>query len=36
MVDLSSRKSRLFVSGMGEPAALTYDPDQQKLYVADT
>ncbi len=35
VVDLSSRKSRLLASGIGEPAALTYDPDQQRLYVAD-
>jgi hypothetical protein len=35
VVDLSSRKSRLLASGIGEPAALTYDADQQKLYVAD-
>lgn len=35
VVDLASRKSRLLASGIGEPAALGYDADQQKLYVAD-
>ncbi len=34
-VDLASRKSHLLASGMGEPAALSYDGDQQRLYVAD-
>lgn len=35
VVDLSSRKSRLLASGMGEPSALSYDAEQQRLYVAD-
>lgn len=35
VVDLVRRRSSLLVSGMGEPAALIYDSDQQRLYVAD-
>jgi DNA-binding beta-propeller fold protein YncE len=35
VLDLASRKSHLLASGMGEPAALSYDADQQRLYVAD-
>jgi len=35
VVDLPSRKLRLLGSGMGEPAALSYDAEQQRLYVAD-
>lgn len=35
VVDLAGRKSRLLVSGLGEPAALAYEPSQHKLYIAD-
>ena len=35
VVDLPRRKSSLLASGMGEPAALSYDAEQQRLYVAD-
>src|SRR5271157_3000241 len=35
VVDPGSRKSHLLASGMGEPAARSYDGDQQRLYVAD-
>jgi sugar lactone lactonase YvrE len=34
-VDLATRKSHVLAYGTGEPAALSYDGDQQKLYVAD-
>jgi glucose/arabinose dehydrogenase len=35
MVDLARRKSHLLASGLGEPSALSYDPSQHKLFVAD-
>jgi DNA-binding beta-propeller fold protein YncE len=35
VVDLARRRSHLLVSGIGEPAALAYDSNQQRLYVAD-
>jgi DNA-binding beta-propeller fold protein YncE len=35
VVDLVHRKSRLLVSGLGGPAALTYEPSQHMLYIAD-
>jgi DNA-binding beta-propeller fold protein YncE len=35
VVDLATRRSHLLASGMGEPAALSYDGDRQRLYVAD-
>jgi DNA-binding beta-propeller fold protein YncE len=35
VVDLPKRKSHLLAFGMGEPSALSYDVDQQRLYVAD-
>jgi sugar lactone lactonase YvrE len=34
-VDLGTRKSTHLVSSLGEPAALTYDSTQHKLYIAD-
>ncbi len=35
VVDLAHHKSRVLVSGLGEPAALSYEPSQHKLYIAD-
>jgi DNA-binding beta-propeller fold protein YncE len=35
VVDLASGKSRQLASGLGEPAALSYDGSQHKLYIAD-
>jgi DNA-binding beta-propeller fold protein YncE len=35
VVDLVRRKSRLLASGLGEPSALSYDPSQHKLFIAD-
>jgi glucose/arabinose dehydrogenase len=35
VVDLARHKSRLLVSGLGEPAALSFEPSQHKLYIAD-
>jgi DNA-binding beta-propeller fold protein YncE len=35
VVDLAHNKSRSLTSGLGEPAALSYDPSQHKLYIAD-
>ena len=35
VVDLARHNSRLLVSGLGEPAALSYEPSQHKLYIAD-
>lgn len=35
VLDLHTRKSHLLASGMGEPAAISYDAEQKVLYVAD-
>jgi DNA-binding beta-propeller fold protein YncE len=35
VIDLAHNKSRSLASGLGEPAALSYDSSQHKLYIAD-